>query len=57
MEAGIPILPIYCLFLSQHTILCTRIGRFALRWTLEGGVHGTGTESEDHEQRAIITGR
>ena len=47
MEGGIPILPIYCLFLSQHMILCTRIRRSALLWTFEGGVHGTGTESED----------
>jgi hypothetical protein len=57
MEAGIPIMPIYCLFLSQQMILCTRTRRFTLLWTLEGGVHGTGTKSEDYEKRAIITGR
>ena len=47
MEAGIPILPICCLFLSQPIILCFRIRRFALLWTLAGGLHGTSTESED----------
>ena len=47
MEAGIPILPIYCLFLSRHKVLCTRIFSLGLLWTLEGGARGTGTESED----------